>query len=231
MSCCDFFFSITGFNLFTSLTILFFLFFLFLLFNNLVIKSKYYIVLKNIFYFFENMVFQIIGKTSFQYFTLLFSIFWYIFLSNIMGLIPLTQSTTSHFIITFSLAFLFVLGLTYKGMALYGLDFLNVFLHWGTSRELAPILLSIEIISYAFRPLSLGIRLFANIMAGHILIKILLGFLSVFFVTNIVVMAIPSFILLTIISLLFSLELLIGLLQAYVFTLLCGMYINESCNM
>jgi ATP synthase subunit 6 len=107
---------------------------------------------------------------------LLFSIFLFLLFSNILGLIPFAFTTTSHIVVTFGLAFMFFVGINLIGIKHHGLHMLSLFLPAGSPLALAPLLVAIEIVSYSFRVISLALRLFANMMSGHCLLKILVGF-------------------------------------------------------
>jgi len=149
-------------------------------------------------------------------------VFFLINVINVLGLIPYTFVLTSQFFFTFGLAFIFFVTLNLTGIILHGFSFLNLFYPTGTPIFIVPLLVLIEFISYIARVFSLAIRLFANITAGHILVKIL-SWLT-WMVLDIVVISGISFI---IISALWVLEFFISVLQAYVFLTLLCLYLND----
>jgi ATP synthase subunit 6 len=168
----------------------------------------------------SDLVSHPIGKN--YYFVFFAFVFMLINIVNVLGLIPYTFVLTSQFFFTFGLAFIFFVTLNLTGIILHGFGFLNLFYPSGTPIFIVPLLVLIEFISYIARVFSLAIRLFANITAGHILVKILSWLtwmvLDIFMISGI------SFI---IISALWVLEFFISILQAYVsLTLLC-LYLND----
>nr|YP_008816075.1 ATP synthase F0 subunit 6 [Entransia fimbriata]AGZ90282.1 ATP synthase F0 subunit 6 [Entransia fimbriata] len=165
-----------------------------------------------------------------KFFPLIFAIFTFLLFSNLIGMIPYSFTVTSHFIVTFGLALSIFIGITIVGFQTHGLHFFSFLLPQGVPLVLAPFLVVLELISYCFRALSLGIRLFANMMAGHSLVKILSGFawtmLSMggfFYIAQLA----PFLI----VFLLTGLELGVAVLQAYVFTILLCIYLNDAINL
>jgi len=119
---------------------------------------------------------NISGKKGQLFFPLVFSVFFYVANLNLIGLVPYSFTLTSHLIVTFALAIAIFLGINIICVRIHGLEFFSLFFPSGTSLILGLLLVPIEIISYVFRPISLGIRLFANMMAGHTLLKVIAGF-------------------------------------------------------
>ena len=149
---------------------------------------------------------------------------------NLIGLVPYSFTLTSHLIVTFALALFMFIGLNIICVRLHGLEFFSLFLPGGTSFLLALLLVPIELISYIFKPISLSIRLFANMMAGHTLLKVIAGFAwslsgctGIFFLLH----YIPMLILIP----LFGLELGVALIQSFVFSILTCIYLNDSINL
>jgi len=173
---------------------------------------------------------NISGKKGQLFFPLVFSVFFYVANLNLIGLVPYSFTLTSHLIVTFALAIAIFLGINIICVRIHGLEFFSLFFPSGTSLILGLLLVPIEIISYVFRPISLGIRLFANMMAGHTLLKVIAGFAwSLMGCTGILFLMhyVPLLILLP----LFGLELAVGLIQAYVFTILTCIYLNDAINL
>jgi ATP synthase subunit 6 len=179
--------------------------------------NNYFATIKTII---TDLVSHPIGK---NYYFIFFSfVFILINLINVFGLIPYTFVLTSQFFFTFGLAFIFFVTLNLTGIILHGFSFLNLFYPTGTPIFIVPLLVLIEFISYIARVFSLAIRLFANITAGHILVKIL-SWLT-WMVLDILLISGISFI---IISALWVLEFFISILQAYVFLTLLCLYLND----
>jgi len=158
--------------------------------------------------------------------TLTFSLF-----CNLQGMIPYSFTVTSHFLITLGLSFSIFIGITIVGFQRNGLHFLSFSLPAGVPLPLAPFLVLLELISYCFRALSLGIRLFANMMAGHSLVKILSGFAWTMLCMNDLLYFIGDLGPLFIVLALTGLELGVAILQAYVFTISICIYLNDAINL
>ena len=173
---------------------------------------------------------NISGKKGQLFFPLVFSVFFYVANLNLIGLVPYSFTLTSHLIVTFALAIAIFLGINIICVRIHGLEFFSLFFPSGSSLILGLLLVPIEIISYVFRPISLGIRLFANMMAGHTLLKVIAGFAwSLMGCTGILFLMhyVPLLILLP----LFGLELAVGLIQAFVFSVLTCIYLNDAVNL
>jgi F-type H+-transporting ATPase subunit a len=147
------------------------------------------------------------------------TLFLFILFSNLLGLIPTSFTTTSHVAVTVTLAMLVFVGVTILGFIKNGVGFLGMF--WVSSAPLAlrPILAVIEIISYFVRPVSHSIRLAGNLMAGHAVIKVIAGFASLAVLSPVVVGAVAA---------IYGLELLVAVVQAYVFTILTCVYLRDA---
>jgi len=150
---------------------------------------------------------------------------------NLQGMIPYSFTVTSHFLITLGLSFSIFLGISLVGFQRNGLHFLSFLLPAGVPLPLAPFLVLLELISYCFRALSLGIRLFANMMAGHSLVKILSGFAWTMLCMKDLFYFIGFIGLFLIVLALTGLELGVAILQAYVFTILICIYLNDATNL
>jgi len=172
-----------------------------------------------------------LGKLEGQnFFPILFSIFLYIASLNLIGLIPYSFTLTSHLIVTFTLAFFIFFALNIICIKKHGLDFFSLFFPSGTSITLALLLVPIELISYIFKPVSLSIRLFANMMAGHTLLKVIAGFGWTLSGSSGILFLIHYIPLLILIPL-FGLELGVALIQSFVFLILICIYLNDSINL
>jgi len=180
--------------------------------------------------FLAGMVREQIGNAGKKYFPFIFTIFTFVLLSNVIGLVPYSFTPTSHFIITMTLSCTIFIGVTIIGVMKHKLHFLSFFLPPGAPIALAPFLVVIEMISYFFRAISLGVRLFANMLSGHCLVKILAGFAWTMLKMGgvMIYVAIP---LLIVIVAVFFLEIGVGFLQGYVFTILTCIYFKDAIEL
>jgi len=170
------------------------------------------------------------GKRSQEFFPLIFTLFFFVLCMNLIGLVPYSFTVTSHFIVTLILSLIIFLGMNIICIRIHGLKFFSLFLPSGTSFALSFLLVPVEIISYIFKPLSLAIRLFCNMMAGHTLLKVFAGFawsLMSFSGILFFLQYIPILILIP----LFGLELGVAFIQAFVFSLLTCIYLNDALNL
>lgn len=169
-------------------------------------------------------------KRGEQFFPLVFSIFFLILSINLIGLIPYSFTLTSHLIVTFSISLSVFIGINIICVRKHGIKFFALFLPPGTSIGLAFLLVPIEFISYIFKPVSLSIRLFANMMAGHTLLKVIAGF-AFTLMGNVGILFFIHYIPLLILIPLFGLELAVALIQSFVFSILICIYLNDSINL
>jgi F-type H+-transporting ATPase subunit a len=173
--------------------------------------------------FVANMIRTNVGPGGRPYFPFIFSLFMFILLGNILGLIPYSFTYTSHIIVTFGMAIVVFIGTTVIAFAKHGVKFFRFFLPHGTPVFIAPVLVPIEILSYFTRPVSLSLRLFANMTAGHTLLKVFGGFVFA--------LGFLGFIPLAANIALFGLEFLVAFLQAYVFAVLSCIYLHDALHM
>jgi ATP synthase subunit 6 len=175
----------------------------------------------------SQIVSDVISVNNNKYLPLIFILFHFILLSNLIGLVPYSFTTTSHLIVTFLLSFTVFIGVNLMTFQKYGLKSFSLFLPSNTTFLLALILVPIEFISYLAKPLSLGVRLFVNLMAGHSLMKVIVGFSwSMLLLENLT--SIGFLIPIAILVLLFGLELGVALIQTYVFIILTCIYIQDG---
>ena len=163
------------------------------------------------------------------YFSFIFTLFLFILLGNLLGMFPYSFTWTSHIIVTFALAFFIFLGVTIIAIYKHGLlKFMGFFAPSGVPKLMLILLVPIEIISYLSRPVSLSVRLFANMMAGHTLLKVIGGFVFVLGANSFIIGgALP----LAFLVALTGLEIVIAFLQAYVFAILTCLYINDAIHL
>lgn len=168
-----------------------------------------------------------VGSEGRKYFPFVFTLFMFVLFGNLLGMIPGSFTFTSHIIVTFALAFVVFVGVTVIGFARHGLHFFRMFFPEGAPLATAVILVPIELISYFSRPVSLSVRLFANMTVGHIILKVMGGFvvsLGAFYL-------IPGIVPLAFLFGVTLLEFLIALLQAYIFTILSCIYLHDAIHM
>jgi len=196
------------------------------------IPTRWQSFLELVYEFILSMVNDILGKDhkSQIFFPIIFTLFLFILFANLIGLIPYNLTPTSHIIVTFTLAFMIWIGVTIIGFLEHGTKFFGFFFPEGIPFFMAPFLVMIELLSYCSRPISLSVRLFANMMAGHTLFKILAGFswsmLSMGgFIYFIGLLPIIFLVVLT------GFEIGICIIQAYVFTILTVIYINDALHL
>jgi F-type H+-transporting ATPase subunit a len=177
--------------------------------------------------FIGNMVGSTVGKEGRRYFPFIFTLFMFILFGNVLGMVPGSFTYTSHIIVTFSMAIFVVTAVTIIGIVRHGWHFFTFFAPSGCPIYVMPLLVPIEVLSYLIRPISLSVRLFVNMMAGHIMLKTFAGFivgLSAFYL-------VPAIAPLALTVGLSGLELAIAFLQAYVFTVLTCIYLHDCIHL
>lgn len=176
------------------------------------------------------LLFDNINEDGEKYFPFISTIFMFVLFGNLIGLIPYSFTVTSHLIVTVALSFSIFIGINIICITKHKFHMMSLFIPSNTSFNLALLLVPIELLSYVFKPISLGVRLFANLMAGHTLLKVIVGFSwSMLLLENLLVVfhIVP----LLILVLLMGLELGVALIQAYVFTILACIYLNDAVNL
>lgn len=169
----------------------------------------------------HKMLEDITGKEGLKYFPYVMTLFCFIVFANFLGLIPTSFSTTSHIAVTAVLAMLVFLGVTILGFVKNGAHFLGLFWVSSAPLPLRPVLAVIEVISYFVRPVSHSIRLAGNVMAGHAVIKVFAGFAAIAAIAPVSILAITA---------MYGLEVLVALIQAYVFTILTCVYLKDALH-
>ena len=172
----------------------------------------------------SKMISDIAGSKAKPYFPFIFSLFMFVLFCNMLGMLPYSFTVTSHIIVTFALAAVIFIGVTIIGFVNHGIRYLKIFIPSGVPVVLLPIIVIIEIISYLSRPVSLSVRLFANMLAGHTMLKVFGGFV-------ISLGIIGGWLPLSFTVALTGLEILIAFLQAYVFAILTCIYLNDALNL
>jgi F-type H+-transporting ATPase subunit a len=180
-----------------------------------------------VFEFVENMIRNSIGEGGMRFFPLVFSLFMFLLVSNLVGLVPYNFTVASHIIITVALALLVFFTVLVYGFWKNGLRFFNVFVPKGVPGYVLPAIVFIEVFSFLVRPLSHSVRLFANMLAGHITLKVFAGFVTMLGAFGFVGW-VGAMLPLALTVALTALELLVAFLQAYVFAILTCIYLNDA---
>ena len=179
--------------------------------------------------FIANMLREAAGTQGMKFFPFVFSLFMFVLVANLIGLFPYFFTITSHIIVTFALALLVIGTVVIYGFMKHGFGFLKLFVPQGVPGILVPLVVLIEVISFLSRPISLSVRLFANILAGHITLKVFAGFvtsLSALGAVGVAGAVLPMLMTVAITAL----EFLVAFLQAYVFAVLTCMYLNDAIH-
>ncbi|PSJ62579.1 F0F1 ATP synthase subunit A [Kumtagia ephedrae] len=179
--------------------------------------------------FVANMLRDAAGSHGMKFFPMVFSLFMFVLVANLLGLFPYFFTVTSHIIVTFALALLVIGTVIVYGFMKHGFGFLKLFVPQGVPGILVPLVVLIEVISFLSRPISLSVRLFANMLAGHITLKVFAGFvtsLSAFGAVGVFGAILPLIMTVAITAL----EFLVAFLQAYVFAVLTCMYLNDALH-
>jgi F-type H+-transporting ATPase subunit a len=192
--------------------------------RNSVLPNKMQLLAELSYTFVAKMISDTAGSKAKPYFAFIFSLFMFVLFCNMFGMIPYTFTVTSHIIVTFILASFIFIGVTIIGFIKHGFGYLKLFVPSGVPAVLLPLIVVIEIISYLSRPISLSVRLFANMMAGHTMMKVFGGFV-------ISLGLVGGWLPLSFSVALTGLEILVAFLQAYVFAILTCIYLNDALNL
>ena len=224
-------YSYTFFLVIFSLILSFLLVIYYFFFSNIntsqILPKHFFYQIENFYNFIYKLTINILPREGLKFFPFIFLIFSFITISNLIGLIPYSYTLTSQLFITGILSLSAMIGFLYNGFRINGIFFFSLFLPPNTSIFLSFLIIPIEIISYCFRPISLAVRLFANMMAGHALLKVIISFAWKLVLIG---SLLHSFII-GLLLLLFFLEFCVACIQAYVFTMLLILYINELYNL
>ncbi len=192
--------------------------------KNSMLPNKIQLLAELSYTFVSKMISDTAGSKAKPFFAFIFSLFMFVLFCNMFGMIPYTFTVTSHIIVTFMLATFIFIGVTIIGFVKHGFGYLKLFVPSGVPIVLLPLIVVIEIISYLSRPISLSVRLFANMMAGHTMMKVFGGFV-------ISLGIIGGWLPLSFSVALTGLEILVAFLQAYVFAILTCIYLNDALNL
>ena len=194
------------------------------------VPSKWSISLESSYASLSTMVREQIGSNSEKYLPLIYSLFFFILIGNLISNVPYSFAVTASGVVSLGLSFTIFIGVTILAISTHGIKFFSFFIPAGTPLVLVPLLVLIELVSYLARAVSLGVRLFANIVAGHTLLKILSTYLFKLFSVNIII-AVITLIPFAIFLALIGLELAVSLIQAFVFTLLVCSYLRDAIEL
>jgi len=188
------------------------------------VPSKIQFVTEASYTFVAKMINDTAGTSAKSFFPFIFTLFMFVLFANMVGMLPYSFTVTSHIIVTFVLAAIIFIGVTILGFIKHGFKYLGLFVPKGVPVILLPLIVVIEIISYLSRPVSLSVRLFANMMAGHTMLKVFGGFV-------ISLGLLGGWLPLSFSVALTGLEILVAFLQAYVFAILTCIYLNDALNL
>ena len=189
-----------------------------------IIPTKIQLITEMFYTFVAKMISDTAGSKAKPYFPFIFSLFMFVLFCNMVGMLPYSFTVTSHIIVTLILALFIFIAVTIIGFINHGLKYLSIFVPSGVPTILLPLITVIEIISYLSRPVSLSVRLFANMMAGHTMLKVFGGF-----VVSLGILG--GWLPLSFSVALTGLEILVAFLQAYVFAILTCIYLNDALNL
>ena len=189
-----------------------------------IIPSKIQLIAEMSYTFVAKMISDTAGSKAKPYFPFIFSLFMFVLFCNMVGMMPYSFTVTSHIIVTLIMAIFIFIAVTIIGFIKHGFKYLSIFVPSGVPTVLLPLITIIEIISYLSRPVSLSVRLFANMMAGHTMLKVFGGF-----VVSLGILG--GWLPLSFSVALTGLEILVAFLQAYVFAILTCIYLNDALNL
>ena len=189
-----------------------------------IIPNKLQLITEMFYTFVAKMISDTAGSKAKPYFPFIFSLFMFVLFCNMVGMLPYSFTVTSHIIVTLIMALFIFIAVTIIGFIKHGFKYLSIFVPSGVPAVLLPLITIIEIISYLSRPVSLSVRLFANMMAGHTMLKVFSGFV-------ILMGFLGGWLPLAVMVAFTGLEILIAFLQAYVFAILTCIYLNDALHM
>ena len=192
--------------------------------NKSIIPNKIQLIAELFYNFIAKMISDTAGSKAKPYFPFIFSLFMFVLLCNMVGMLPYSFTVTSHIIVTLIMALFIFIAVTIIGFLKHGFKYLSIFVPKGVPSLLLTLITIIEIISYLSRPVSLSVRLFANMMAGHTMLKVFGGFVISLGVLG-------GWLPLSFSVALTGLEILVAFLQAYVFAILTCIYLNDALNL
>lgn len=226
-------YNIANYTVSLAILVLFILFIIFMLnLKNIMFLTQSFvqIIFEELYIFVLNVIKQNIGNLGIMYFPIIFNVFYFIYFINIGGLIGYNLQLTSHIFVTFTISISLFIGVIIIGIYNLKRKFLNQFIPKDAPKLLFPLLVVIETISYIIRPFTLGIRLFANMFSGHVLLFVIISFVIVIIEKKLIILKIFLIFPIMLLFFIMTLELLIMFLQAYVFIILFCVYLNDSLH-
>ncbi len=191
--------------------------------RNALVPGRWQSTVELLYIFIANLVKDTVGSEGRPYFPFIFTVFMFVLVGNLFGMVPYSFTFTSHIAVTFAMALVVFIGVTVIAIVKHKMHFFTFFMPPGVPMVMAPLLVPIEIISYLSRPISLSVRLFANMLAGHTLLKVFAGFVISLGMFGVFPLAF--------VIALTGLEVVIALLQAFVFTILTCLYLNDALHL
>jgi F-type H+-transporting ATPase subunit a len=195
------------------------------------VPTRWQMLAESMYTLVSDMVDSSAGPKARPYFPFIFTLFMFILLGNFLGMLPGSFTFTSHIIVTFALALLVFLTVTVTGFIKHGLHFFHLFMPKGAPMVLMPLLFVLELFSFMVRPFSLAIRLFANMLAGHILMKVFAGMMimliGAFGAMGYAIGALPTILNIGMVGF----EFFVAFLQAYIFAILSSLYLRDALEM
>ncbi len=189
-----------------------------------IIPTKGQVVAEGFYNFIRTLLVDNAGEKALKFFPLVFTLFMFIFIMNLLGMIPYSFTATSHIIVTLGLSSLLFVIIIIAALCKHGLKFFSIFLPSGTPLFLAPLLILVELFAYLARPVSLAIRLSANMTAGHTMLKVIAGFI-------LPLGFIGGWLPLLFLVVLVGFEIFVAILQAYIFTILACVYLSDAVEL
>lgn len=191
--------------------------------RNALVPGRWQSIAELSYVFIANLVKDTVGSEGRNYFPFIFTVFMFVLFGNLLGMVPYSFTFTSHIVVTFTMAAVIFVGVTLIALAKHKMHFFSFFMPPGVPILMAPLLIPIEIISYLSRPISLSVRLFANMLAGHTLLKVFAGF-----IISLGVFGVAPWLFVVALT---GLEIVIAFLQAFVFTILTCLYLNDALHL
>ena len=187
------------------------------------VPTRWQSLVELLYIFIANLVRETVGSDGRPYFPFIFCLFMFVLFGNLFGMLPYAFTFTSHIIVTFSLALVVFVGVTIIAIIKHKFHFFSLFMPPGVPLYMAPLLIPIEVISYLSRPISLSVRLFANMLAGHTLMKVFAGF-----IVSLGIFGVAPWLFVVALT---GLEIVIAFLQAFVFSILTCLYLNDALHL
>ena len=197
--------------------------------NGSLVPNRWQVIMEEIYLLLAGMVQESLGRKGGEFFGFIFALFTFLLVANLAGLVPYSQTVTSHLIVTFTLSVMVWVGKLFLGLRLHGLKLFGMFIPAGAPFAMVPFFVFVELIGFVIPMVSLAVRLFANMMAGHILLKVLFGFCWTMMMAG-GLLFVAHFLPLAVLFLLMGLETAVALIQAQVFTLLTVIYLGDMVH-